>query len=72
MMDRCSPGSEGADYTVQASAVVIATGAASAASGFLAERLGYPLHFTAAAGLSLAALLVVGAAVEPRTPGDRP
>lgn len=56
MMDRTRPGSEASDYTVQASAVVIATGAASALSGFSAEALGYPTHFGLGTLLAVAAL----------------
>lgn len=56
MMDRCREGSAASDYTVQASAVVIATGSAAALSGFSAQALGYELHFVIAAGLALAAV----------------
>jgi MFS family permease len=59
MMDWSRPRSCASDYTIQASAVVIATGLASAASGFSAQALGYPGHFAAAAAL---AALAVGAA----------
>jgi predicted MFS family arabinose efflux permease len=52
MMDFSRPTHAGTDYTVQACAVVIATGAASMSSGASAEALGYPVHFIAAAGLS--------------------
>jgi MFS family permease len=61
MMDWCRPGSNATDYTVQASAVVIATGAASALSGYSAEALGYRLHFTFATVLALVAIAAVGA-----------
>ena len=44
------------DYTVQASAVVIATGAASALGGYSAELFGYLGHFCLAAAASFAAL----------------
>jgi predicted MFS family arabinose efflux permease len=70
MMDRCRPGHEGTDYTVQASVVVIATGAASASSGFIAERLGYPLHFALAAALSLAVLPLVHRCLAERSAED--
>jgi predicted MFS family arabinose efflux permease len=56
MMDWCRPEASATDFTVQASAVVIATGAASAASGIVAARLGYPTHF-------LLATLLCGGAV---------
>ncbi|WP_437924079.1 hypothetical protein WMF37_34255 [Sorangium sp. So ce291] len=62
MMDWIDRESAATDYTIQASAVVIATGVASAASGFSAGRLGYPLHFSLAAALAalspMAALLL--------------
>lgn len=59
MMSGCRPGSAATDYTVQASAVVIATGAAQAASGFSAAALGYSYHFLLAAVLSVLALIGV-------------
>ncbi|WP_437275232.1 MFS transporter [Sorangium sp. So ce375] len=52
MMDWTDPECAATDYTLQASAMVIATGVASAASGFSAGRLGYPLHFSMAAALA--------------------
>ena len=58
MMDWCSGESNATDYTVQASTVVIATGAAAAVAGFSAQALGYVAHFGLAAGLSLAAVAV--------------
>jgi RhtX/FptX family siderophore transporter len=61
MMDWCAPDSAATDYTVQASAVVIATGAASAVAGFSAQALGYVAHFALASVLAAAALLVVRA-----------
>jgi hypothetical protein len=60
-MDWCAPSSSATDYTVQASAVVIASGAASALAGFSAQALGYFGHFSLAAGLAAAALVVVHA-----------
>jgi len=60
MMDWARPDHAGTDYTAQASAVVLATGAAAATSGLLAEALGYAAHFTLAAGLSAAAALAAG------------
>ncbi len=59
MMDWCSAEASATDYTVQASAVVIATGAASAVAGYSAQALGYFGHFTLASVLALAALAVV-------------
>lgn len=61
MMDWCDPRTSGTDYTVQASAVVIAQIGSSALSGYSAELLGYAGHFALAAGL--AALAVVPAAL---------
>ena len=60
MMDWSREHASGSDYTVQASAVVIATGAAAAVSGFSAQALGYAGHFSLAAVLAFAALGVVG------------
>jgi len=59
MMDWCDVRSSATDYTVQASAVVIATGTASSLSGFVAERLGYSGHFTLATVVAVLALLPV-------------
>lgn len=59
MMDWCSEQTAATDYTVQASAVVIATGAASALAGFSAQALGYVGHFCAATALALGSLAVV-------------
>ena len=61
MMDFCRPEEAGTDYTVQASVVVVATGAASALSGVSAGALGFGPHFVAAAALSAAGVLVVRA-----------
>lgn len=58
MMDWSSAHSSGSDYTVQASAVVIATGAAGAVAGFSAQALGYVGHFSLATVLALLALVV--------------
>ncbi len=55
MMEACRAEHAGADYTVQASVVVISTGLAAAVSGFSAQALGYAGHF-----LLSAALCVVG------------
>jgi MFS transporter, PAT family, beta-lactamase induction signal transducer AmpG len=59
MMDWSSDHSSGSDYTVQASAVVLATGAAGAMAGMSAQALGYVGHFGLATVLALAALVVV-------------
>ncbi|MDC0747305.1 MFS transporter [Polyangium mundeleinium] len=61
MMEACRPEHAAADYTVQASVVVAATGVAAAASGFSAGALGYAAHFALAAGLAALALVFVGA-----------
>ncbi|MBK8259209.1 MAG: MFS transporter [Polyangiaceae bacterium] len=59
MMDWCSKENSATDYTVQASAVVIATGGAGALAGVSAQRLGYLTHFWLSAALALGALAVV-------------
>lgn len=56
MMDACAEGSAATDYTVQASVVVLATGAGGAVSGFSARHLGFPAHFALAALVSLGAV----------------
>ena len=48
----------GTDYTVQASAVVIAQGAAATLSGFSADAIGYGPHFVAGAALCAVAVLL--------------
>jgi predicted MFS family arabinose efflux permease len=59
MMDWCSDEASATDYTVQASGVVLATGAAAALAGVSAQQLGYFQHFALASVLALLALLVV-------------
>ncbi len=59
MMDWSSEDASATDYTVQASAVVIATGAAAALAGFSAQALGYPVHFSLGGVLALGALWLV-------------
>jgi predicted MFS family arabinose efflux permease len=71
MMDWSRPETSATDYTVQASAVVIATGLASSVSGYSAQALGYFRHFVAAALLATAALLVV-ARLFPDGPPESP
>jgi RhtX/FptX family siderophore transporter len=56
MMDVCGEAAA-TEYTLQASVVVAATGGAAAASGFVAQRVGFPLHFAIGAVLSAAGLL---------------
>jgi MFS family permease len=72
MMDWCSRGTSATDYTVQASAVVIATGLASALAGFSAQALGYFGHFTLATALALAALAAVRRAFPAAGPAGAP
>jgi MFS transporter, PAT family, beta-lactamase induction signal transducer AmpG len=74
MMDWCSREASATDYTIQASAVVIATGAASALSGLSAQSLGYFGHFCLAGVLAFAALGVVWRFFPsaPRSPEGRP
>lgn len=59
MMDMCRPDRAATDYTVQACAVVVATGLAQSASGALADGVGYAAHFAIAAALSLSGTLFV-------------
>ncbi|MEZ4442092.1 MAG: MFS transporter [Polyangiaceae bacterium] len=59
MMDRCAPGSGATDYTLQASAVVVATGIAASLAGFSAAAFGYLTHFGLAATLAVLGLGVV-------------
>ena len=59
MMARCRPGHAGADYTTQASIVVIASGACGALSGVVAGRLGYAAHFTLSFALCLLAVALL-------------
>lgn len=67
MMDWSRPGASASDYTVQASAVVIATGAAASLAGVSAQALGYFDHFVLATALAALAL----AAVARLYPGPR-
>lgn len=59
MMDWTGAESAATDYTIQASVVVIATGAAASLSGFSAQRLGYGGHFVLAGGLAVLAPILV-------------
>jgi RhtX/FptX family siderophore transporter len=65
MMDWSERHSSGTDYTVQASAVVIATGIASTLSGFSAQAFGYVGHFALATAMCVVAV-IVAAALYPR------
>ena len=60
MMDWSNAETGGTDYTVQASAVVVATGLAATVSGFSAQALGYAGHFAIAAVLCAIAVVVAG------------
>lgn len=66
MMDACRVEHAGTDYTLQASAVVIATGVAQGASGFVAQSLGYAPFFLLSAVVSAAGTMLV-VALWPRT-----
>jgi len=59
MMDWCSSDASATDYTVQASAVVIATAVAAAAAGFSAQALGYFGHFCLSTLFALGAVIAV-------------
>ncbi|MDB4958981.1 MAG: hypothetical protein JWO36_6550 [Myxococcales bacterium] len=61
MMDWSVTETSATDYTVQASAVVIATGLAATVSGFSAAALGYAGHFLIAAVLCIVAVIAAGA-----------
>jgi PAT family beta-lactamase induction signal transducer AmpG len=56
MMDWCRRENAGADYTVQASTVVIASSTAAPLSGITAQHLGYVGHFALAFALGVVAL----------------
>lgn len=56
MMDACRSEQAATDYTVQASAFVIAGGTAQLLSGFFAEPLGYFAHFGASTLLAAASV----------------
>jgi len=59
MMDWCAPRSSATDYTVQASAVVMATGGAAALSGLSADMFGYVGHFLIATALAFVSVVIV-------------
>jgi RhtX/FptX family siderophore transporter len=65
MMEQCRPEHAGADYTVQACIVVLATGGAAGLSGFTAQALGYPAHFVLAAVLCAAATVFAALTFHP-------
>ncbi len=70
MMDRSSVASGGTDFTLQQSLAAAGPLAGAAASGLLAEALGYAGHFAVCAGMSafVALLVVAGLRV---VPGER-
>jgi MFS family permease len=75
MMETCRPEHAGADYTVQACLVVVASIAAAAVSGFSAQAFGYTWHFSLSATLCVAAVAWVALTFHPpRTlaPGGQP
>ena len=59
MMDWCAAKTSATDYTVQASAVVMATGGAAALSGISADIFGYVGHFSLATALAFASIVIV-------------
>jgi RhtX/FptX family siderophore transporter len=67
MMDWSRPETSATDYTVQASAVVIAAGAAASVSGFSASALGYAGHFAVATVIGIASLAPVALAFPAET-----
>jgi predicted MFS family arabinose efflux permease len=66
MMDWSRRETSATDYTVQASAVVVANGAAATVSGYSAAALGYTGHFALAAAIGVLSLVPVLVAF-PRT-----
>jgi MFS family permease len=71
MMDWCRPLVGATDYTVQASAVVIATGVATLVSGRLAELLGYVRFFGVAGAIGVGSVIVLVAFYPTTPPTDR-
>jgi RhtX/FptX family siderophore transporter len=72
MMDVCGEAAA-TEYTLQASVVVVATGAAATVSGFVAARVGYAWHFAVAAlfstgGLAFTWQALARGVVPPRPP----
>jgi len=58
-MDKCAAKTSATDYTVQASAVVMATGGAAALSGISGDVFGYVGHFSLATALAFASIVIV-------------
>lgn len=65
MMDVCRPSKSATDYTVQACAVVIATGTASSLSGVATAIMGYGAMFALSAVLCVLGVVYVWFAFEP-------
>jgi PAT family beta-lactamase induction signal transducer AmpG len=63
MMDWCRKDLASTDYTLQASAVVLASGLFAMLSGFSSQALGYQAHYLLAAALCAAATVVVARVV---------
>jgi MFS family permease len=77
MMDTSRERYGATDYTVQASVVVIATGAAAVGSGFIADAIGYARHFgvsaiVSAAGVAFAAIAFARGLVPPPRDAELP
>lgn len=72
MMDACRKQLGATDYSLQASLVVAATGAAAALSGLSAQALGYGGNFALAAGVGLLGVLAAArpGAMRVLDPGD--
>lgn len=71
MMDWCRKEHAGADYTLLASTVVLATGLAAAFSGFVAGAIGYAGHFAIATILALVGGMLAVRMFPAVGPGDR-
>lgn len=64
MMDRCRrPGHQATDYALQAASYALAGGAVGAASGVLADLVGYQVHFVVCAAVTLLGAGVAAAVV---------
>ena len=67
MMDRCRPEHGGTDYTLQASLVVLATGAAGALGGALAQVVGYQATFVIGGVVCALAVVIAARVLPPRS-----
>lgn len=70
MMDRCDRETASTDYTIQASASVIATGVAGIAGGIIAETAGYGLNFLLGAAACLLSIFWIQLVMKPGIPGQ--